>query len=115
MVRAGVSRDFFNTFSQSHASRLVRKNWYILSTKRQIAGFIDLLIYLFIYCIILLKCELEFRPNRAVTPYFLFRCNYMAGINRSRFSKHLNNRRSGIFNKFDLSKNPNQPKPSYVG
>ena len=47
----------------------------------------------------------------------LKRCGYMAG-NRSRFSKHyINNpRQSGIFNKFDLiSKNPSQPKLSYVG
>ena len=86
MVRAGLSRVFLNTFSQSHTSRLVRKNFFVWQSL--IAGFIDLLIYLFIYCIVLLKCELEFRPNRAVTPYFLFRWGYMARINRSRFSKH---------------------------
>ena len=46
MVRAGVSRNFFNTFSRSHASQLVRKNWYILSAKGRLPG---LLIYLLIY------------------------------------------------------------------
>ena len=35
--------------------------------------------------------------------------------NRSRFSiKTLNDWQSGIFKKFDLSKNPNQSKLSYV-
>ena len=39
----------------------------------------------------------------------------MAG-NWSKVFKTLNNRQSGIFNKFDLStRNPNQPKLSYVG
>ena len=83
MVRVGVSRDFLNTFSQSHTSRLVSifKEMF-LSAKGRLP---DFFIYLFIYCIVLLKRELEFRPNRAVTPYFLFRCGYIAGINRSRF------------------------------
>ena len=38
-------------------------------------------------------------------------CGYMAG-NRS--VKMLNDRPSGIFNKLDLSKNPNQSKISFV-
>ena len=60
-----------------------------LSAKGRLPDFfIYLFIYLFIYCIVLLKRELEFRPDSAVTPYFLFRCGYIAGTNRSRFWKH---------------------------
>ena len=86
MVRAGVSRDFLNT-----SVKVTQVDWFVkisifkemfLSAKGRLP---DLFIYLFIYCIVLLKRELEFRPDSAVTPYFLFRCGYIAGTNRSRF------------------------------
>ena len=47
--------------------------------------------------------------------FFGYAVAIMAG-NWSKVFKTLNNRQSGIFNKFDLStRNPNQPKLSYVG